>query len=163
MKNIRMKLFYDGNMERGEATFTTKNLALTYLYGLEYLAENDGIYIVIDEIEIDGNLIDIDELAIAVASAPKGITNSLEVNDVVFVGFEDNNIATPVILGQLYNEKLLKQHNLHIQARSIDIEESVNLPIGTTLNADINLYDYIVKLKEQVDALELQIKQLAAR
>ena len=106
---------------------------------------------------------DIDELAIAVASAPKGITNSLEVNDVVFVGFEDNNIATPVILGQLYNEKLLKQHNLHIQARSIDIEESVNLPIGTTLNADINLYDYIVKLKEQVDALELQIKQLAAR
>ena len=64
MKNIKMKLFYDGNMEKGEATFTTKNLALTYLYGLEYLAENDGIYIVIDEIEIDGNLIDIDELAI---------------------------------------------------------------------------------------------------
>ena len=74
------------------------------------------------------------ELAIAVASVPKGITNTLEVNDIVFVGFEDNNIANPVILGQLYNEKLLKQHNLHIQARSIDIEESANLPISTTLS-----------------------------
>lgn len=102
------------------------------------------------------------ELAIAVASVPKGITNSLEVNDVVFVGFEDNNIATPVILGQLYNEKLLKQHNLHIQARSIDIEESVNLPMGTTLN-DINLYDYIIKLEEKINTLDAQVKQLTAR
>ena len=101
------------------------------------------------------------ELAIAVASVPKGITNTLEVNDIVFVGFEDNNIANPVILGQLYNEKLLKQHNLHIQARSIDIEESANLPISTTLS-DISLYDYITKLKEQVDVLESQIKQLTA-
>ena len=102
------------------------------------------------------------ELAIAVASVPKGITNSLEVNDVVFVGFEDNNIANPVILGQLYNEKLLKQHNLHIQARSIDIEESVNLPMGTTLN-DINLYDYIIKLEEKINTLDAQVKQLTAR
>lgn len=102
------------------------------------------------------------ELAIAVASVPKGITNTLEVNDIVFVGFEDNNIATPVILGQLYNEKLLKQHNLHIQARSIDIEESVNLPMGTTLN-DINLYDYIIKLEEKINTLDAQVKQLTAR
>lgn len=102
------------------------------------------------------------ELAIAVASVPKGITNTLEVNDIVFVGFEDNNIANPVILGQLYNEKLLKQHNLHIQARSIDIEESVNLPMGTTLN-DINLYDYIIKLEEKINTLDAQVKQLTAR
>lgn len=102
------------------------------------------------------------ELAIAVASVPKGITNTLEVNDIVFVGFEDNNIANPVILGQLYNEKLLKQHNLHIQARSIDIEESVSLPMGTTLN-DINLYDYIIKLEEKINTLDAQVKQLTAR
>ena len=48
------------------------------------------------------------DLSIAVASLPKGIYNNLEVNDIVFVAFENNEIGAPVIIGQLYREALIK-------------------------------------------------------
>lgn len=45
-----------------------------------------------------------DELSNAIICALPNSGNLLEVNDVVFVAFEDNDIAKPIIIGHLYKE-----------------------------------------------------------
>ena len=39
------------------------------------------------------------DLSIATASVPKGVLNNLDVEDVVFIAFENNDIGMPVIIG----------------------------------------------------------------
>ena len=52
---------------------------------------------------------DFKDLAIATVSIPRGINNNIQVGDIVFVGFEDNNSSQPIILGHLYREQLTKE------------------------------------------------------
>ena len=47
------------------------------------------------------------DLAIATVCIPKGINNTLQETDIVFVAFEDNSASQPIIIGQLYREALL--------------------------------------------------------
>lgn len=47
----------------------------------------------------------IEDLAEAIICTIPNITNTLSINDIVIVGFEDDDISKPIILGQLYRNK----------------------------------------------------------
>lgn len=102
------------------------------------------------------------ELAIATACVPKGINNTLNVGDIVFVGFEDNSASSPIILGQLYREALIKENQSFLNITDINIQDTANLPIATTIG-NYNLFNCLEKintLEETVKNLEAQIQQL---
>lgn len=113
------------------------------------------------------------DLCIAVASLPKGIHNSLQENDVVFVGFEDNEVDSPVILGQLYRKNLrysdiqatvsfdnlevIHQSTLptNINIGEINYEELFNLK-----NSTGNIQDQLNNLKEEIATLQQNVAKL---
>lgn len=99
------------------------------------------------------------DLAVATACMPKGLNNSLEEKDVVFVAFEDNSASQPVIIGQLYREAILSQDKMFLNIEGISVSGQANLPIGTYIG-DINIFSYIKQLQEQIDQLNNKINEL---
>lgn len=110
-----------------------------------------------------------EDLSIAVASLPKGVYNNLEINDVVFVAFENNNIGSPVIIGQLYREALTKDsQNPLLNCRVIEVADQATLPTNTKIGAiDYSKLFYLDNvnkdIQEQLDDLKSRMSLLEQR
>ena len=102
------------------------------------------------------------DLNIAVASLPKGIYNNLDVNDVVFVAFEDNDLGAPVIIGQLYREALTKDSsNPLLNSRVLNVSDQATLPINTTIGTiDYSKIFFLDNVKSDIQA---QIDDISKR
>ena len=81
-----------------------------------------------------------DLLSEATVCVPPNVSNYVNPGDVVFVGFEENDLGKPVILGHLYQESCKTNTCMDIQARSVNISDKVNnkaskavLPGDTTI------------------------------
>lgn len=106
-----------------------------------------------------------EDLSVATACVPKGINNSIEVGDVVFLGFEDNDASQPIILGQLYREALVKDPNTFANLLSLKVQQNAQLPVDTTIgNINYNqlhlALDTIQDLKRRIIELESYIELL---
>lgn len=89
-----------------------------------------------------------DDLPIALVNCPPGIIPNYSVGDVVFVGFEDNQYAEPVILGALYNETYVNKSS-SLQADSINVSLNANLPDAGNINVgDKTLEDILIYYSE---------------
>ena len=102
------------------------------------------------------------DLCIATVCSNKGINNTINVNDVVFVSFEDDTASQPIILGHLYRQDLLLDSQTSINCSNLIVKEDASLPLSTKI-FDIELYTYLQKintLEESNTALIEQIKLL---
>lgn len=102
-----------------------------------------------------------DELAIATVCVPKGLNNSLNIGDVVIVGFEDNSASRPIILGQLYRDALLRDPQLYINTTNISISDQAFLPYATNIG-DI-AFSELFNATQQVPILVKEIEELRNR
>ena len=88
-----------------------------------------------------------------------GVSNPVNVGDIVYVGFEDNNIARPVILGHLYlgDSPNASKTSIGLNLNSLTVSDqkysesgSAKLPVGTSIG---NLsYDDLLKIKAFYDS-----------
>lgn len=113
------------------------------------------------------------DLCIAVASLPKGVYNSLQKDDVVFVGFENNEVDSPIILGQLYREALrdlntqptvsfdnLEVNNQVVLPTNINIGELNYGELFNLKNSTENIQDQLNSLKEKINNLQQFVAKL---
>ena len=106
------------------------------------------------------------DLSIAVASLPKGISNNLDVGDIVFVAFENNDMSSPVIIGQLYREALVKdQQGPLLNCRILEVTDKVTLPTNIIIgNIDYKKLFYLDNvtsdIQNQLDILKSKINNL---
>ena len=76
-----------------------------------------------------------DDLNEAVVSVPPNFDPNINVGDVVFVGFEDNDISYPVVLGYMMTTKesrVNKDLNVTLTATSLKVKDSAELPSNLT-------------------------------
>lgn len=106
------------------------------------------------------------DLSIATASIPKGVYNNLDVGDVVFVAFENNDIGLPVIIGQLYRDALIKgpQESL-LNCNVLEVGVQANLPTNIKIGAldYSNLFHLInvtSDIQEQLNKITNRLNQL---
>jgi len=82
-----------------------------------------------------------DQLYIASTCIPAGQSYNYNVGDVVYVGFEDNDVSKPVILGFLYNSNDLSSTSDY-QIRNLYVDSEAVLPkytnIGSITGSEIN-------------------------
>lgn len=88
-----------------------------------------------------------------------GLYPLYEVDDIVYVDFEDNNTGNPVILGLLLCEKQVKNSNSLLNINSIDIVSSAILPkntqIGDISSTEIGQLDGVIgNIQRQIDILK---------
>lgn len=87
------------------------------------------------------------------------VAPNVNVGDVVFVAFEDNNFGKPVVIGYLYRENIgNSKPDMVINSLSVDL--SAHLTEDTTIG-DVTSED-IKHLKNTKNNLQLQIDELAA-
>ncbi len=67
-----------------------------------------------------------------------GIYNSYKTGDIVFIGFEENKMELPVILGKLFVSASteISDHRGNISGNSMTITDTVQLPYSTVFNYD---------------------------
>lgn len=70
-----------------------------------------------------------------------GIYNSYKAGDIVFIGFEENKMELPVILGKLFVSTTAETSNLKgtISGNALSITDSAQLPYSTVFNYDKSL------------------------
>lgn len=96
-----------------------------------------------------------------------GNLNSYNVGDCVFVGFEDNQLEKPIILGKLYLGEEKKATNYQF-ASSLKVEEKTILPNDTKIG-DIHLSVILEALRnkdninDNLEILKEEIKELKAK
>lgn len=89
-----------------------------------------------------------DALLTATLSYIPGIQNTLQVGDVVFVTFEDNNEDKPVILGSLFTGREDQGSiTTTITVKSLDVTEVNKIPENTKIG-DINIQEIQQKLND---------------
>lgn len=88
---------------------------------------------IFDSIKEAQNSVTTGNLRIASICSLPNCTNLLAVNDIVFVGFEDDDLGKPIILGNLVREQT-SIANPAISGYSLDIEKSVNIPGNININ-----------------------------
>lgn len=93
---------------------------------------------IFDNIETAREYTEKGDLSIAMACLSPDLSNDIKVGDIVFVGFEDNDISRPVILGHMYNQGITSNTTTDIKARSIQVTDlylvkAPNLPSGTNI------------------------------
>ncbi len=89
----------------------------------------------IDAIEGAKNATESDLLSEAPICTISNVYNTVNKGDIVFVGFEDNDIGKPIVLGSLSLNKLKLSDSTKadIVARSLQVINSVTLPEHTTI------------------------------
>ena len=87
---------------------------------------------IFDRVKADPSSVPTNFLNIAVASFPKGVLKNLQVGDIVFVGFENNDAGSPVILGHLYRESL-NSLDTFIESTTLNITNQATLPENTSI------------------------------
>lgn len=105
-----------------------------------------------------------DSLGIATICTLPNSTPNVRVGDVVYVGFENNDIYKPVILGYVYIDKeYTTKQGLSLE--SLDVDVNAKLPSSTTIgNVKPTEISYLSRLKapiqEQIDNIETEIQGL---
>ena len=100
-----------------------------------------------------------DELSIATICTIPNAKNNINVGDIVFVSFENDDTYYPLVLGQLYCEKNTSQSN--IDTLSLNVESHATLPMSSIIG-DVE-YDDISQLKELKGSIQSQITQLTEK
>ena len=105
-----------------------------------------------------------DELNTATVCTISNCRPNLRVGDIVFVGFEDNDMCKPIILGCLYGDGVtssladITANSLSVAVNTILSEDTT---IGETKPTDIkNLANTSGNLQQQIDLLNSVIKNL---
>lgn len=73
-----------------------------------------------------------DDLNEAVVSVPPNFDPNINVGDVVFVAFEDNNFGKPVVIGYLYRSNMTPTYG-DIILNSVNVKIAANLSADTTI------------------------------
>lgn len=97
---------------------------------------------IFDGIEGSSTSTDNDLLASATLCTLPNVDNVVSPGDIVYVGFENNDIGKPVILGQLYQKPSKTNTCIDITLRSLVVEDKKNkqvslakLPSDTTIGS----------------------------
>ena len=76
-----------------------------------------------------------------------GIEIDYQVGDIVIVGFEDNNVGKPIVIGYLKLSMTDMPAKAYVVAKELTVEESLNAPTNTNIG-DISyndLYNNIIE------------------
>lgn len=79
-----------------------------------------------------------ENLSYATVCITTNLNNSLNVGDIVYVSFEDNDKGKPVILGQLYKEEMNTLADIKLNSANINqltINKNVSLPQNTSIGS----------------------------
>lgn len=119
---------------------------------------------IFDSIKDAQNSVSTDNLRIASICSLPNCTNLLGVGDIVFVGFEDDDLGKPIILGNLVREQS-SLANPDISGYSIKIDKSVKIPstivVDNTNSIDLSqLYGLKCNVQTSIDALSDQIQEI---
>ena len=90
---------------------------------------------ILNRMKQNSNSILSDDLNEAVVSVPPNFDPNINVGDVVFVGFEDNDVSYPVVLGYMMTTKesrVNKDLNVTLTATSLKVKDSAELPSNLT-------------------------------
>ena len=68
-----------------------------------------------------------EELPDASCCVPPGIKPNYSIGDVVWITFENNQYSDPVIMGMLYNDKMMESTST-VKADSLTVEIDAHLP-----------------------------------
>lgn len=114
---------------------------------------------------------DTDSLNLATICTLTQYDPNLQVGDVVFVGFEDRDLSTPVVLGYLYRNEKTQTYADQILG-TLEVLQQVKLPYDTQIGAvsytnirsltgcDFQIKLAIENLQQQVEELQKQLQQL---
>jgi hypothetical protein len=104
-----------------------------------------------------------DELSIATICTIPNAKNNINVGDIVFVGFEDNDYSKPIIIGHLFKENKTKDlydnTSLDLVLRSLNVQYdttlSSNTKIGEVIGKEIQCLQGIrSNIQKQIDDIE---------
>lgn len=105
-----------------------------------------------------------DDLNIATVNCPPNCRYNLRIGDIVFVGFEDNDMGKPIILGFLYSDKSMSTScdlTLNSLIVKVNTKLSDDTSIGEVSSQDIrNLVHTKGNIQQQIDLLSKRIKEL---
>ena len=87
---------------------------------------------ILNRMKQNSNSILSDDLNEAVVSVPPNFDPNINVGDVVFVAFEDNNFGKPVVIGYLYRSNMTPTYG-DIILNSINVKIAANLSADTTI------------------------------
>ena len=117
---------------------------------------------IFDSIKDAQNSVSTDNLRVASICSLPNCTNLLGVGDIVFVGFEDDDLGKPVILGDLVREQssLAKPD---IAGYSIKVDKSVKIPstiiVDNTTSIDLSqLYGLKCNVQTALNQITADIK-----
>lgn len=104
-----------------------------------------------------------ENLSIATICSPPNVIYNPNVGDVVFVGFEDNDMGMPVVLGYLVQNA---QSAPAVSAIDITAVNSAHMPQDTTIGSvkpqEIRTLENITgNIQSQIDALSARMDSLA--
>ena len=116
---------------------------------------------IFDRIQGDAEHTDFANLREAVACVPKGINNSINEGDIVFVMFENNSMTDLVIIGQLYREAITNMPDSAINCRALNVSEKVQLPKDIMIG-EID-YSKLFMLANLTSDVQAQLDDLAAK
>ena len=84
----------------------------------------------------------------------------LELNDIVFVAFENNDESRPIIIGHLYKEAISKGY-LSTKFLNLEVEDETKLSTETTIgNISYSELSTLMGIKENI---QQQLNQIIAR
>lgn len=98
-----------------------------------------------------------------------GILNYIHVNDIVYVGFEDNDMGKPVILGHLLTQDLesVRTQFPGQKLSTLVVTDDSTLPstakIRMTTNNEINIQELLLQLKQFKDTYATLLGGLEAK
>lgn len=105
-----------------------------------------------------------DDLNISTVNCPPNCRYNLHIGDIVFVGFEDNDMGKPIILGFLYSDKSMSTScdlTLNSLIVKVNTKLSDDTSIGEVSSQDIrNLVHTKGNIQQQIDLLSKRIKEL---
>ena len=101
-----------------------------------------------------------EDLPVAHICVAPGIYPNYKVGDIIYVGFEDNQLSQPIILGYLYREGLESTGDMH--ALSLQVDVNAFLPrkssIGNVTPTDLSYLNLVKSnIQQQIDQLESKI------
>ena len=120
------------------------------------------------EIKAYNNAISEFTMEAAVCGIP-GIVNYIHVNDIVYVGFEDNDMGKPVILGHLLTQDLesVRTQFPGQKLSTLVVTDDSTLPstakIRTTTDNEVNVQELLFQLKQFKDTYAALLGGLEAK
>lgn len=89
-----------------------------------------------------------EDLNTALAILSPGLSNNIVTGDIVYVGFEDNDISKPIILGLLDKENQQPRQttvtSAQVNCEYLNVKKPTTLPVGTNIGSIT--YDQLLEL-----------------